>query len=181
MNIKTVGTFSLIATGASIIFFAYINQWIIIQYPLTTQTDQAPLMACRSQKKKVALMYWHNAQWHTENSELIWTDNATTNLIYLVDTWLSLADEEKVMDRKISLQTAIINPVQKQAYLSFNRSPFNGQQTIMHKWMVIEGLLKTIAQSGIDVRTIYVLENHQPLVDPHLDFSNAWPIEGFLK
>jgi len=65
-------------------------------------------------------------------------------------------------------------------YLSFDHNIFAKEETIFKKWMLIEGLLKTLAFNGIAISYVQFLVQHQQLHDAHLDFSLAWPIQGFM-
>lgn len=58
----------------------------------------------------------------------------------------------------------------------------NPQSYSIHaKLMWVEGLLKTIHSSGLALQSVHFLHNHQPLQDPHLDFTNPWPVHGFVN
>jgi hypothetical protein len=35
-------------------------------------------------------------------------------------------------------------------------------------------------RAGFSIKKVCFLSHHQPLQDPHLDFTNPWPIDGFL-
>jgi hypothetical protein len=85
------------------------------------------------------------------------------------------------MEKKVSLQSVVPSPSGVEAYISFDRNPFTKNQSTYEKFMWIEGLLKTVRENGIQLQSIYFLVHHQPLTDFHLDFSNAWPISGFIQ
>ena len=57
----------------------------------------------------------------------------------------------------------------------------NLNDIIFKKWMMIEGVLKTLRENNITVKDVHFLVQHQPLSDPHLDFSVAWPLHGFIN
>ena len=77
------------------------------------------------------------------------------------------------------LQSALITP-SGISYLSFDRTILNKEETIFKKWMLIEGLLKTIASTNLSITQIQFLVQHQQLQDIHIDFSIPWPIHGFI-
>ena len=47
------------------------------------------------------LIFWYNEKWKSEEVELIWSDDQTQNIKYLLNSWLTLLDEEKVMQKKL--------------------------------------------------------------------------------
>ena len=165
---------SLTAFFLGILLLSLHKNWIIIRLPIKTQIKQVKHV----NKKTVKLIYW-DRKWDKEELELIWSDDISQNLHYLINTWLTLLDEEKVMSKKVSLQSALLS--NKDAYLSFDRNPFNPEDSTFEKWMWVEGLLKTIKQNDIILQNVYLLTHHQTIIDDHLDFSRPWPITGFLK
>jgi hypothetical protein len=84
------------------------------------------------------------------------------------------------MTKTVSLQSAMLSPAQHELYISFTRNPLEKEKSIQEKWLFIEGLLKTIRENGLMLQAIHFLVQHQPLNDPHLDFSKPWPLQGFL-
>jgi hypothetical protein len=90
-------------------------------------------------------------------------------------------DEEQIMKEKICLQSVSLAINERDAVISFDRVPFNDQSSCFEKWMWVEGLLKTIKESGLILQSIRFLVHHQELVDTHLDFSNPWPGNGLLN
>ena len=100
--------------------------------------------------------------------------------MHLINAWLSLLEEEHILTKKTMLQSALIT-VSGHAYLSFDHNILSKEEIIFRKWMLIEGLLKTIAAHDIAITHVQFLVQHQPLHDAHLDFSLPWPLYGFMK
>jgi len=162
------------------LFLAYNRGWIILRFPSYRHEVTQTAQNLRAHKKKVKLAFWHNKRWHSEAVEILQTEDEAHTLQHLINSWLTLLDEDKIMEKKVTLQSALLSP-NKEAYLSFDRNPFDEKNTTYEKWMWIEGLLKTIKQAGIQTQSIHFLVHHQPMQDYHLDFSNPWPLSGFLK
>jgi hypothetical protein len=120
MNLRTlliITLFSLIAGG---IYYAFDKQWIIIRSP-------APLYeksSGKADKKKITLYFWLHEKWQMEKVELTWPYDKAQAIKYLIDNWLNLLDEERVMEKKVTLQTALLSPSETSLYLSFDRNPF---------------------------------------------------------
>jgi hypothetical protein len=169
-----------ICTLLGAILFAYMHGWIIVQYPAAAYTaDYTTQLPGR--KKNITFSYWHNGSWHTEKQELMCPADLSEYISYLVNSWLTLLDEEHVMDTKVTLQTALLANGNSDVYLSFDRNPLPQEQATHTCWMWVEGLLKTLRDNDVPVHNVHFLVHHQPLQDQHLDFTNAWPIVGFLK
>ncbi|MFI5333117.1 MAG: hypothetical protein ACHQVS_03375 [Candidatus Babeliales bacterium] len=163
-----------------IVLYAYHHALFIIRWPW----HHAPQNIARhhATKKSISLHYWHHRSWHTEKTTLIMSDDPAQALAYLVNTWLTLLDEEQhITAKKVELQTALLSPNGHELFLSFDRVPFNSQQSTYESWMWVEGLLKTIKTYNSSIDRVHLLVRHKPLQDRHLDFLNAWPIHGFTQ
>ena len=159
------------------IFFAWYNNFIIIT--TTRINDASSLSSSLIQKKEVIHFYFHNDKWKTEKQEILWTNNVIKNIMHLINAWLTLLDEESITIKKITLQSALLS-VAGTLYLSFDHQILIKDDTIFKKWMMIEGILKTLKENNIVIQNVHFLIQHQRLNDPHLDFSESWPIHGFM-
>jgi hypothetical protein len=166
---------------AGIALYAFIHEWIIIRNPLHLLNNKSDFPLASITKKRVTLWYWHNDAWHHEQTDLIWSNEIQHNLNYLITSWLTMIDEEHIIDKKIALQSVLVTSSTSDVYFSFDRSPFNQEDSTHAKLMLIEGILKTIASNEIKVNRVHFLVHHAPLIDPHLDFSVGWPIQGFIE
>ena len=81
----------------------------------------------------------------------------------------------------MALQSAAITFDNQELIISFDRPPWNKENSTYEKWMTVEGFLKTIKNIDPSIKKVRFLMNQQPLQDPHLDFTNAWSIGGFEK
>lgn len=176
MNIKQYALISSLTALVGILLFAYQKEIIIlnINSPLSTHD-----LAKTSRKKNVSFFYWLNDEWHTEQIQLIFSDTIPTNMQQLVQRWLQLIHEEKIVRKKVQLQTATLNFDQHELLLSFDRFPWNKEHSTYEKWMVIETVLKTIKLAEPSIKRVRFLIDQQPPLDTHLDFTNPWPINGF--
>lgn len=178
MNIKiNIILLCCITLFLGILLYAFHHQWIIFRRLPHTISPQQPLIKT---KKKCTLYYWHHNRWHTESHELIWSSRTQENIGTLVSHWLSLLDTEQLLPKKIILQSAALTPNAQEVYLSFDRNIIPKEWSIYYKLMLLEGLLKTIRANITSLHGIHFLVHHQPLIDTHLDFSQAWPIHGFV-
>lgn len=178
MNIKNVLALSILSALCGAVYVAYMYDIIMIRLPGSTQ-ELDKQQHCSIIKKNVKLYGWRHDKWHHESVELIWSEDMVDTLSRLIPAWLTMLEEEKMDQKKISLQSITISP-HGQAYLSLDRNPFTKEASTFEKLMWVESLLKTIRDNGINLQSIQFLVHHQPLQDYHLDFSNPWPLTGFL-
>lgn len=156
--------------------YALQHQWIIFRGTPSIYTQQPQ----NKTKKICTIHYWHHNRWNTESQELIWSSQLHENLGTIISSWLSLLDTEQIIPKKVTLQSVTLAPHHQDAYISFDRNVLPKEWSTYGKLMLIESLLKTIRSNAVPLHRIYILVHHQPLIDTHLDFSDAWPITGFL-
>jgi hypothetical protein len=178
-----IGRIACLTFFIGALVWAYCNDWIILRMPSRTADLLTHVSDYSVQKKKCVLWYWHKNGWKQESVELIWTNNRVNDCHYVLNSWLTFLDDEKIMDCKVSIQTIIFSESGNELYISFDHAPFNQHAPLFEKWLWLEGLLKTLRENGIQSTgmKVYFLEHHQMIQDYHLDFTNPWPIEGFSK
>lgn len=181
---KTILFYIVLCTSAavlgSLLYFRG-KEWIIIRWPSYVATPLAHNeIHVETTKKKVRLSFWHYHRWNYETIDILWSNNIAENIQYLIRSLLTLLEEEQVLEKKASLQSATQSLSGNNVYLSFDRTPFNEEAPTFDKLMIIESILKTVRENGITIPNIYFLVHHQPMKDVHLDFSLAWPLEGFI-
>jgi len=175
---------TIISSGALIaglIFYGVYHELVVVSImPLRSMKTFSPNISMK--KKVVKLIFWHEEAWHTEDVDVIWSDtNMVHNIHLIINRWLSVLDEEKVMDKKVTLQSVILSPSSREAFLSFDRNPLKFEDAAYVKLMWCEGLLKTIRDNGIPIESLRFLVHHAPLDDEHIDLAFSWPISGFLN
>lgn len=159
---------------------AYQQQWIIFQFPPSMQPSFFISKAAAA-KKNVIVFVYNQDHWSTEKKELLWPTNKREQVEQLIFAWIALVDEELPDSKKITLQKVMLTPDEQSIYISFDRSPLNKEWSALRKLNHLESLLKTIRENTIELRSVYWLVQHQPLQDTHLDCSQSWPIDGFIK
>lgn len=161
------------------IYFAFNQGWIVIRSFSASQSETTALNL-KATKKYMPLVFWNDNKWNKESVEIIATADPALTVQHLLTSWLSLLDEEGAMTHKVTLQAALMS-ASGHLYLSFDRTPFDENSSTYDKWMWVEGLLTTIRENEPAVHAVHFLVHHHPMDDNHLDFSNAWPITGFLQ
>jgi hypothetical protein len=170
---------SISALFAGVLFYGMYNGFIIVQFPM--QKPPLALKDLEVQKKRFKLFYYKQGKWLYEERDLLSSDNKLKTLNYLIASWLTVLEEEQILDKKISLQSLLLDQFNNEAFISFDRSIFGKNMSTYQKLLLIEGLLKTLKDTGIPLQTVRILVHNKPLQDSHLDFSQPWPLTGYLQ
>lgn len=161
-----------------IIFFLLYQEWLIIHFSLGRKSYQSE-SSKQFEKKHLGLYFWKHNRWHKEEIEILWSQNKVETLTHIVNRWLSVADEEEALPKRVGLQNVLLSESENNVYFSFDQNPFSKESSTYEKYMIIEGILKTLRESGLKLANVHFLVHHKPIRDYHLDFSQPWPIYGF--
>jgi hypothetical protein len=161
-------------------FFGWQRGWYIISFP-SSLSEKKLYDETATAKKKGTLFFFKDDRWYKEEIELLINEHKEYALMYLINSWLSYLEEETLTKKQTSVQTAILNRSKTELFISFDRNPFNKEDSITEKLMWVESLLKTIRTFDTTVNEVRFLVHHEPLSDVHIDFSKSWPICGFVR
>lgn len=162
-----------------IIFFAFQESWIIINIPQTTiwQNLQKPQTVQLDSK----FFAFKNNQWIHEIKQVIKTDKQTETIQNIVNSWLLFLEEEHILTKTITVESVVLSPTKKIAFISFDHNLFIPQATTYECLMLIEAILKTMRENKIDLQSIQFLIHHKPWTDHRLNMQIAWPITGYTN
>lgn len=177
------GLIGIIFCGAmGMLFHAYQKEWIILMLPhqtiQTTDSPQEQHTTCV--QKTITLYFFAHEQWHKEQTTIIWSADAASTVKTITNCWLTLLEDEKIIDSDTQLISAVITPA-KELFLSFNKDLCNPQDATYKKLMIIHALLKTLHENKMPIQSVRLLVHHQTLNDDHLNFSISWPITGYVQ
>ncbi|MGZ6250885.1 MAG: hypothetical protein ACXWL2_02555 [Candidatus Chromulinivorax sp.] len=169
---------------AGLFLYAYQNEYIIVNFQkkqnlISDQNEQLDQKVIYNEHK-LKIYFYKNEKWYKEETQLLWSSDITTNIIALINAWIAVVEEEKIIDTDIQLLSAIICP-NKEVLLSFNKNIFFDQASTFTKLMIIHALLKTLQESKLPIQSIRFLVQHQILTDDHLNFTISWPINGYVN
>jgi hypothetical protein len=170
-------SFALFASG--ILFFAYQESWIIINIPQTSiwQNLQKPKTAQVDAK----LWAFKSNQWIQEIKQIIKTDDTAQTVQNLLNSWFLFIKEEHIITKTITIQSCVLSPTKKIAFISLSHNPFTAQAMTYECLMIIEGILKSIRENKIELQEIQILLNHKPLSDHRLNMEIPWPVAGYMN
>ena len=172
---------SLIFFTLGVLYYLIHQNRLIILWNRLKESDRKLFQQIKDKKKKVKLYYWKDGRFFSEESVLVWFSDDVENIKYVVNYWLNLIYQEQIIDRKVFLVSVGLSQSCQDVYLSFDSSPLEKDWSIMKKWYLIEGLFKTLSDTFSNLNMIYFRVQHRLLEDDHLDFSQGWPISGFLE
>jgi hypothetical protein len=178
MNNKNYIILCVAAFITGLLLFAYHKEYIIFNFhrKLNNESFQASV-----QKQTIPIHFWHQNEWHSDQVSLLFSDDSTANMQQLVSRWVQLLNEEKIIKKKVALESVAITFDKQELIISFDKIPWNKEWNTYDKWMTVEGLLKTVKEVDRSIKKVRFLVNQQLLQDIHLDFTNPWPIEGFIN
>ncbi len=187
MKIKHLLIISSITFIIGSLYFMYHKECIIFRFSAllpsispSTESSAECTPEFNTHKKNIIFYFWHEDSWKSETKQCLWTTSKQANIKQVVLSFLTILEEEHVISYPIKMQAITLNENGNLLFLSFEKNPLLEQNSTYLKLKLIEGLLKTIRENGFDIKSVYFLQNHQTLKDPHLDFSQPWPIQGFL-
>jgi hypothetical protein len=172
IKVKCLPFIILCSFVSALLFFSLQKKWIIIQKPIIITES----IITKTEQKEYTL-YWNSHALQQETKTIILTDNMQKNLHYLLNSWLTYLYEEE-LHKKLHIETTMLNRSETELFISFDRQPFGKQQSMQQKIDFIQNLLKTVAQC-CSVSKVRFLLRHKQFHDPHLDFSQSWPINLF--
>lgn len=132
-------------------------------------------------KKKVLFFNKTISEWKQEEAFLLWSNDNNEDSYQLINSWLVWLYEERVLEKKVKLQSVLLSPSGEELYISFDRSFLSTQASIYAQWILIESLLKTIRENIPSIQAVSFFVDHKPLENPYIDFSRSFPVNGFIE
>lgn len=127
------------------------------------------------------IWFFKDNRWQQEKIKMVQHADTQINAHALVQQWLNVCWQEKVFTKRVQVQNTLLDSTGTLLYISFDRSPFDVQESTHHALYCFEGLLKTLHTNTIPVQRVQLLVHHEIINDNRLNLGFAWPITGFLK
>jgi len=170
-------SFAFFCVGA--LFFLVKRKWLIVRWvPGYKRSDSVSYLLKKriSPKRKVNFYFWKNDDLKNEESSFVLLSSKAENLKLIVGNWLSFLYEERILDKKVGIESVALSVCGQIAYLSFDKNLLGREWSIEKKWRLLDGLSKTIDSSNFGVSKLLFLKGHQPMTDDHLDFYQPWVV-----
>lgn len=158
------------------LFFLVHRQWIVFRWIPSFSIERASSDG-KTFHKKVSMFYWKEGRRIDEPIEVIWNNSIIETTLDLVGSWLSFVYQERLIHKHVLIQDVAVSA--QDIFVSFDQPLFERDWSINKKWQLLDGLFRTIVRSGLDVKTITFLVNHEKMNDDHLDFSQPWHVALF--
>lgn len=171
---KKIWLASFIFLIGGFMFFTIYNEFIILRWPLNL--EESAYSNKKISKKKMQVFWWANDKWNYEETEIIFHSNLQKSAYEVLTAWISILDENNIINKKINIESVMLDPTNSILYISFEKSPFSKQSSIFEKLKIIESILKTLKSANLDLQKTIFFVNHKPIQDPHLDFAKAFII-----
>lgn len=161
-----------------LLFFCFYQDWIIFTKPFKRSDQITPIV----QKKEVTLYFLkNNNSWHQETTTILWKESTAQKAHELLNHWFLVGDDEELIPHKVTVLQCALSHNKTTLFVTLDRSPFDLNNSLQQKMMLLEGLLKTIRENKLTFSSLFLLVNNKPLQDQQLNFENPLPITGFFE
>jgi len=163
-------------------FFLLKRNWIILHWVpgYNLSEDVSGVLGKKiAPKRTVALYYWKEGSLKKELVSFVWLSSKAESLKLLVGNWLTFVYEERILGKKVGVDSVALSISEQEVYISFDQILFLREWSIHRKWQLLDSLCRTISASGLGIAKLIFLVGHESMVDDHLDFSQPWPVDGF--
>ncbi|MBP9764751.1 hypothetical protein KBD08_00255 [Candidatus Babeliales bacterium] len=133
-----------------------------------------------SKPHTVELWFFKNNTWHTETTDIIKNNKATT-IQQILNYWFTLMEDEQLYEKHTIIQSVALNHNASEAFISFNQNPLQNHASIYSNYFLIHGILKTLKANNLELQSVRFLVNHQPIQDGQFNFDHSWNINGYIN
>lgn len=151
------------------VFFAIQEELIILNLH-----KKDAIIQHKQAQTNMCTFYWDPIQLPHETMHIPRTDDEQKNLTQLINSWLTFLHSEGII-KNIHVESVLLSSSHNEIFVSFDRYPFDKQQSIDQKLQLIRYLCDTI-RPHTNAQKIRLLVHHAPLQDMHLDFMSGQPI-----
>jgi hypothetical protein len=151
------------------------RHWIIIRWipssSIEASNGEGFLAKHEKTRKEVTLYAWKDDQLYKDRVRCIWGQVAENNIKNLVGNWLAFIYEERIISKRVQLESVALDELGQSVFLSFDRPLCERGWAIYKKWNIIKSLLKTIKMTNEKVQDVLFLVQQEVMQDDHLEFS----------
>lgn len=162
------------------LWFALQYGFLVIRFPRVSQSTG--VRSSSRVRKKIKIPFFKGTSWSIEQREVLWDDQFIGHTAEaLCKLYWGLVEEEGLVTPDTSVQMAMVGKNGSELFCSLSHNPFRDGQSTYQSLLVVEGLLRLIRENFPRIATVRLLVQHEPCKHTHLDFSQPWPVGGFLK
>jgi hypothetical protein len=179
MNLKEYRTTIIISAVCLFLgFFLLVvrRHWLILRWIPSSSIARAA-GCCPTTRRTVKLYAWKDDALCQENMRCIWGESAADNIKNLVGRWLAFVYEERIISKRVQIESAALDESGQSVVLSFDRPLCEREWSIYKKWQLVKSLLKTMKMTDAKIKDVLFLVKQEVMQDDHLEFSQ--PIGDF--
>lgn len=167
-----LGSCIMIGIGALAYAFHMNYIRIIISYATPNITTKPPQMI-------PITLYFVTSQdtYHTEKISCLPQETPTPLITHIITQWL----KTNPLTVSAVCSHCALSFDAKLLCIHFSEIPFHESWSTYQKLTWLQGLLRTIAEHNHSIEYVYFLVGEKQLSDAELDFSQPWPISGFVS
>jgi hypothetical protein len=183
MKLRSFSLLITICIAGGALFFLLHRKWLIVHFTMSPMgiTAASTQSTQLSTHKTIKLFYWKNEKWLQEEISIIWDEqNMAQNARQVLKQWLATMHNEHLLAPHVALESLALSSLGNEAYISFDRSLFSPEWPIIKKWLILEGLFKTILAAQLPLHSVTLLVHNRPMEDEHLELSQPLPVQERL-
>ena len=168
---------------AGLVFFLLQKNKLIVYFNLKTKSSFQGVKNNYTNaflRKEVKFFYWKDGGFSFEPANFVLLSGKAENIKHLVNNWLAFLLEERVLPKRVYVESVALCRWQQDAVFSFDTTFLNREWSIFKRWKIIESLFKTVQFAGFNLKTITFLVNNEQMEDDLLDFSLPWSTEDVV-
>ena len=166
---------SLCAFLFGLLFLVVRRHWVILRWipssSIEASNGEGSLAQSAKTRKEVALYAWKDDKLFKEGVRCIWGRSADNNIKNLVGLWLAFIYEERIISKRVQLESVALDESGQSVFLSFDRPLCEREWAIYKKWNLVKSLLKTIKTADVQIQDVLFLVKQEVMPDDHLEFS----------
>jgi hypothetical protein len=167
MTYKKLLLLSSLCLACGALFFFLHHEWLIIKFiPRGTNLFSGNV----KNKKQIDLCYWKDEKEGRLKTSVVWSYSAEENLSLVIDGWLTLMADEKILLHRIALESVALSQ-NGHVIISCDKKFFPKDFSLYKKWHILQSLFHTIHRMGLNISLVTILVKNSPMKDDHLDFS----------
>jgi hypothetical protein len=161
-----------------VLFLALQQQWLIIHViaPYISTNFSSP---SNFTVRRIDYTYHKHGDQRLHQQEIIWDSDIQLCALRLISSYCELLEDEKIITSHVAVDSACFDDRKNELIVSFSHNPFNDQQTVATRMVIIEDLLINVRSYFPQLKQVRFLMRHEPLIDSLLEFSFPWPVTGF--
>ncbi len=167
-----IGLFFIVGS----MFFLFQNRYlIIIKKPIHTAVQG------NNKTQNFTLTFFKNEKQITETTPLLISENIERVTTQGLIAWLKGSIDHLLILPNVQLQDIAFSSTKKLIFVSFSRSIFKQQDSILAKAIILKSITLAIKELSPKTETLFLLVDYKSLHDEHIACNQGLSITHFTK